>query len=186
MIVDFKITELKTEVCRVALKLFSLATDLLGTGPDPSGSTPISETLGCQMFPVCLSVYGYREIPSSVNETSSLCWCFFQLSKWRCDVIVGLGPQFSGELSLAAAAAIRSCRMAIMLGGVEAEPAEPEPFGGTVGEVAWVLSVRFRFQQSGKIFFCSSAMSLALCEYCSRSSCGNDFHASPNKTLMAL
>ena len=46
--------------------------------------------------------------------------------------------------------------------------------------------VRFRFQQSGYNFFCSSARSLARWLYPSRSSCGRLFQASPNSTLIAL
>lgn len=91
--------------------------------------------------------------------------------------------QFRGEFSLAA---IKSCRMTIMAGGVDDNEDDEAVDVGMVGEVACVFKVRFRFQQSGNIFFCSSAISFARCEYCSRSSWGNDFHASPSKTLMAL
>ena len=80
--------------------------------------------------------------------------------------------------------------MANMAGGVDGGGAEPaEVIVGDVGGipfVAVVVSVRFRFQQSGKIFFCSSASSLARWEYCSRSSGGKDFQASPKRTLIAL
>ena len=66
----------------------------------------------------------------------------------------------------------------------------PPPVGIPGPPPAWglpsLLTVLFRFQQSGCNFFCSSAINLALCEYCSRSSCGRDFQASPSNTLMAL
>jgi len=48
------------------------------------------------------------------------------------------------------------------------------------------LRERFRFQQSGYSFFCSSARIFALCEYFSLSSTGSPFHASPSNTLIAL
>ena len=48
------------------------------------------------------------------------------------------------------------------------------------------VSVLFRFQQSGNIFFCSSAIVLARWEYCSLSSRAKPFQASPRRTLIAL
>ena len=56
--------------------------------------------------------------------------------------------------------------MANMAGGVDGGGAVPaEVIVGDVGGIPFVavvvVSVRFRFQQSGKIFFCSSASSLA-------------------------
>jgi len=55
--------------------------------------------------------------------------------------------------------------MAIMAGGVDGGGTEPaEVTVGDVGGIpfgAAVVSVRFRFQQSGNIFFCSSARSFA-------------------------
>ena len=56
------------------------------------------------------------------------------------------------------------------------------------GEVDVEVEVRvlFLFQQSGNIFFCSSAITLARWEYCSLSSNDKLFQASPSSTLIAL
>ena len=48
------------------------------------------------------------------------------------------------------------------------------------------VKVLLRFQQSGNIFFCSSAITLARWEYCSLSSRDKLFQASPRRTLIAL
>ena len=69
------------------------------------------------------------------------------------------------------------CWVVLLLSEVEDEVAADEDVE---------VSVRFRFQQSGKIFFCSSAITLARWEYCSLSSRDKLFHASPRRTLIAL